>query len=116
MRPSTGVIIGAVAQVFEVHSEDLLGRARSKAVATARGALYCLLRELCATMSWPDIGREFGRDHSTVLEGARRHLMRVALDPSLGQLHDRARRLAAARLEGLESLDNVSQVVRVRVA
>ncbi|MFB0533612.1 MAG: chromosomal replication initiator protein DnaA [Anaerolineae bacterium] len=62
-------IIEAVAQFYNLETEDLLGRRRSKDIVTARQIAMYLVREE-TNASLPQIGRAMGgRDHTTVLHG-----------------------------------------------
>jgi chromosomal replication initiation ATPase DnaA len=62
---------------------EVCGHRRTRAVAAARQELWCQIRERPdRSYSYPEIGRLFGRDHSTVFYGVTAH---------------RRRRIAAAR-------------------
>lgn len=66
---SVDQIIEAVAQFYNLETEDLLGRRRSKDIATARQMVMYLARGE-TNASLPQIGRALGgRDHTTVLHG-----------------------------------------------
>lgn len=64
----------AAARAHGVRVEDLVGRARSRSVAVARGQLWTELHD--AGASYPELGAVFGRDHTSVLAGVRRHKVR----------------------------------------
>ena len=66
-RKATGVSLG-----------DLMGRNRMQLVAQARNLCFWLLRTHMP-MSYPEIGKMFDRDHTTVMAGVRsasRHVER----------------------------------------
>jgi chromosomal replication initiation ATPase DnaA len=63
-----------IAQVCDRHGvavEEVMGRSRFKRVCTARKEAYAMLRE--ERLSYPTIGRMFGRDHTTVVDGVQRY-------------------------------------------
>jgi chromosomal replication initiation ATPase DnaA len=51
--------------------EELMGRSRFKRVCAARKEAYVMLRQ--ERLSFPTIGRMFGRDHTTVVDGVQRY-------------------------------------------
>jgi chromosomal replication initiator protein len=69
-------VVERVAADRKVPLADLLGRSRRTAATEARQAAYAAVREATGA-SYPMIGRWFGRDHSTVLTGARAHYERL---------------------------------------
>lgn len=81
-------ITEAVAEEFEVSVDDLRGQRRLEFVARARQAAYliCRLKEKSSVQ----IGHYFNRDHSTVLQGAKRAEELRAEDPEFSELLDRA--------------------------
>lgn len=71
-RPSAcDLIRETAARHFNVTIADMDGRAKFPDVVLARGvAMYCIR---CVTeLSLPQIGRQFGKDHTTVLLACRR--------------------------------------------
>lgn len=58
-----------VAKTHYVTTDQLLGRSKTKSIATARKGLYRALRE--KNLSTPEIGDILERHHITVLRGAR---------------------------------------------
>ncbi len=62
-------LVGKVANEHRVGIELLLSRRRTKTIAKARTELYVELHN--AGLSYPEIGRCTGRDHTTVLSGVR---------------------------------------------
>jgi chromosomal replication initiation ATPase DnaA len=77
-------IVDEVCRARRVTRVELCGRARTKAVASARRELWWRLRHHPELFfSYEDIGRLFGRNHSTVISGVRAHeRTRRSVDPS----------------------------------
>ena len=59
-------IFTAVFKKYNVRRDDLVGSRRTKDVATARHITIYLIRKI-TDMSFPNIGKIFGRDHSTIM-------------------------------------------------
>ncbi|MBQ8718353.1 MAG: chromosomal replication initiator protein DnaA [Clostridia bacterium] len=59
-------IFDAVSEKYGVSKEEIYGTHRTKEIATARHVTIYLLRNL-TDMSFPNIGRMFNRDHSTIM-------------------------------------------------
>ena len=59
-------IFAAVYKKYNVKREDLVGSKRTKELAAARHITIYLIRKI-TDMSFPNIGKIFGRDHSTVM-------------------------------------------------
>ena len=55
-----------------VDVDQLVGRDRHKSVAWARHELMAWMRARVPEMSYPDIGRVFDRDHTTVIHAVQR--------------------------------------------
>lgn len=65
-------IIRLCAEVFEIHPDEMSSRCRRRDIAYARFAAWDLLRRH-TRLSYPAIGQKFGgRDHTTVMGGARK--------------------------------------------
>lgn len=64
-------IQAAVARAWDLSIEEVRGRTRIPYVDGARVAAYWIARHATG-MSYPQIGRQFGRDHTTILSGVRR--------------------------------------------
>ncbi len=63
---SVSEIIAAVARYHNITSADIVGKKRTRALSKPRHIAMFLARE-ALTLSYPDLGKEFGgRDHSTV--------------------------------------------------
>jgi chromosomal replication initiator protein len=67
-RPVTPrTILEATSEMFEVSTDDLCGKSRSRPLVTARQISMYVFREM-TDLSYPAIAREFGgRDHTTVI-------------------------------------------------
>ena len=73
-------VIRAVAEYHQLRVSDIKGRRRQRAVARPRQvAMYLCRRNLGC--SFPEIGREFGKDHSTVISACRKVEELIAVDP-----------------------------------
>jgi chromosomal replication initiator protein len=71
-----------VAKFFDVTDEDLDHRGRATRISRIRQIAFYLCRTH-TTRSFPEIGRDFQRDHSTVLHGVRRIEALRGRDPEL---------------------------------
>ena len=63
--PTPSLIISQVCKFYSVDEAVLRGVNKSKGIAEARQMAIYLIRKL-TNLSLPDIGKEFGKDHSTV--------------------------------------------------
>lgn len=61
----------AVADYFEIEPVDLLSSRRTKDIVRPRQIGYYLCKKL-TLRSLPEIGRRFGRDHTSILAGIRK--------------------------------------------
>ncbi len=59
-------IFSAVEKKFNVKKSDLVGKSRVKEIANARHLAIYLIRDL-TEMSYPNIGKIFNRDHTTII-------------------------------------------------
>jgi len=76
-------ILQAVAEVFDVSVEDLIGKKRDKKTSLARHAAMYLMRKT-TSCSFADIGKELGdRNHATILHGYNKILTQLADNPRL---------------------------------
>ena len=66
LNPTAGLIIKEVSSYFSITPDRLISLNRAKDTVFPRQVAMFLVREL-TDLSLPEIGREFGRDHSTVL-------------------------------------------------
>lgn len=63
----------AVADAYGLSWEEITGPGRTFRVAHPRQHAFWALRQLCPHLSLPQIGMMFGKDHTTVLYGIRKH-------------------------------------------
>ena len=69
--PTPPLIITQVCKFYNVDESVIRGTQKNKGTAEARQVAMYLIRKL-TNLSLPDIGKEFGRDHSTVLYAIRK--------------------------------------------
>ena len=69
--PTPNLIIAQVCKFYSVDEAVLRGTLKNKGTAEARQTAMYLIRKL-TNLSLPDIGKEFARDHSTVLYAIRK--------------------------------------------
>ena len=69
--PTPGLIVTQVCKFYNVDESVLRGIQKNKGTAEARQTAMYLIRKL-TNLSLPEIGKEFGRDHSTVLYAIRK--------------------------------------------
>ena len=80
--PSAELIISEVCRFYAIEEQMIRGNQKTKAVSEARQVAMYLLRKLTG-MSTPDIGKEFAKNHTTVLH-ATRAIEDKLKDPSNG--------------------------------
>lgn len=71
-REQSIAIIREIALEYGVSVVCILGRDRTRRVSAARRCAYATIRSRKG-ISYPAIGRIFGRDHTTVIYGVRKH-------------------------------------------
>ena len=59
-------IFAAVYKKFDISREDLVGKKRTKEIVTARHIAVYLIHDI-TEMSYPNVGKIFNRDHTTVM-------------------------------------------------
>ena len=69
--PTPSLIISQVCKFYSIDEVVLRGTQKNKGTAEARQIAMYLIRKL-TNLSLPDIGKEFARDHSTVLYAIRK--------------------------------------------
>ena len=69
--PTPSIIITQVCKFYSVEESTIRGTLKSKGVTEARQVACYLIRKM-TNLSLPDIGKEFARDHSTVLYAIRK--------------------------------------------
>src|SRR4051794_10549316 len=97
-QASLEAIQHAAAAAFDLSRDRLLARDRSPKVALARQNAMYLAREL-TDVSLPEIGRGFGRDHSTVVHAHKRIAADVAAGGPSARTVDMLRDRLASRAE-----------------
>ncbi len=80
--PTAALIISEVSRYFNIEEHILRGSLRNKGTAEARQIAMYLIRNL-TQCSLPDIGKEFGRDHATVIHSIRK-VEALLSDPKSG--------------------------------
>ena len=73
-------IFAAVYKKFDISREDLVGKKRTKEIAKARHVAIYLIRDI-TEMSYPNIGKIFDRDHTTVLSSLEVVGKNITTDP-----------------------------------
>ena len=69
--PTPSLIISQVCKFYSIDEDVLRGTKKNKGTTEARQMAIYLIRKL-TNLSLPDIGKEFGRDHSTILYAIRK--------------------------------------------
>ena len=90
--PTPSLIISQVCKFYSIEEDVLRGTKKTKGITEARQVATYLIRKL-TNLSLPDIGKEFSRDHSTILYGIRK--VEVALKGGDQQLQDNIRDITA---------------------
>ncbi|MBE0529503.1 MAG: hypothetical protein IH626_01665 [Rhodospirillales bacterium] len=88
--PTISMIQERVAALFGVPRADLIGKTHSHAVTRPRHVAMALAREL-TERSFPEIGRAFRRDHTSVMYAVRVVPERIRRDPALRAKVERLR-------------------------
>lgn len=70
-QPTADDVMSAVADYYKLRLSELKGRRRHRSVARPRQIAMYLCRHTLGK-SFPEIGREFGKDHSTVISACRK--------------------------------------------
>ena len=90
--PTPGLIISQVCKFYSIDETVLRGTLKNKGTTEARQVAVYLIRKL-TNLSLPDIGKEFGRDHSTILYAIRK--VEVALKSDNSNLQNNIRDITA---------------------
>ncbi len=90
--PTASLIISQVCKFYSVEEAVLRGTQKTKGIAEARQVAMYLVRKL-TNLSLPDIGKEFGKDHSTVLYNIRK--VEVALKDGDTEMQNNIRDITA---------------------
>jgi chromosomal replication initiator protein len=73
-------IFAAVFKKYNIPKEELTGKKQSKEIATARHVANYLIREI-TEMSFPNVGKIFGRDHTTAISSIKKVQKMIVTDP-----------------------------------
>ena len=90
--PTPSLIISEVGKFYNIDDDTLRGTLKNKGTAEARQVSMYLIRKM-TNLSLPDTGKEFGRDHSTVLHSVRK--IEKALSDSKNPLNETIRDIMA---------------------
>ena len=90
--PTASLIISQVCRFYSVDEKVLRGNQKSKGIAEARQVAMYLVRKL-TSLSLPDMGQEFNKDHSTVLYNIRK--VEAALKEGNTELQNNLRDITA---------------------
>ena len=90
--PTPSLIISEVGKFYNIDDDTLRGTLKNKGTAEARQVAMYLIRKM-TNLSLPDTGKEFGRDHSTVLHSVRK--IENALSDSKNPLNETIRDIMA---------------------
>ena len=90
--PTPSLIISQVCKFYNIDEVVLRGTQKNKGTAEARQCAMYLIRKL-TNLSLPDIGKEFARDHSTVLYAIRK--VEVALKNGDANMQNNIRDITA---------------------
>ena len=90
--PTPSLIISQVCKFYSIDEAVLRGTLKNKGTAEARQVAIYLIRKL-TNLSLPDIGKEFGRDHSTILYAIRK--VEMELKKGNSTLQDNIRDITA---------------------
>jgi chromosomal replication initiator protein len=90
--PTPGLIISQVCKFYSIDESVLRGTLKNKGTTEARQVAIYLIRKL-TNLSLPDIGKEFGRDHSTILYAIRK--VEVSLKSENSALQNNLRDITA---------------------
>lgn len=82
--PKIREIQWAVADYYRIDATDLLSQRRTAKIVRPRQVAYYLCKKL-TIKSLPEIGRRFGRDHTSVLHGVRLIAINRTVDKQLDQ-------------------------------
>lgn len=82
--PTPDIIISEVSRYFGLQESVLRGPSRSRSVVTARNIAMYLIRQITG-LSTVDLGRIFGRDHSTALHSLDQVTEKQETDPVIQQ-------------------------------
>ncbi len=115
MTKKVEAIIAAVCKRTEVEERQLFGSSRRKSIAEARSLAYLLVREL-TRLSFPEMGRLFKRDHTTIIPGVRRAARKIQYDRWMRELYEAVRTEVSDPVSELEWINAEIHRLRERAA
>ncbi len=80
MAQTSDKILSKIAQKYDISVEDIKGSKRSRDIAMPRHIAIYLIREM-TNMSFPQLGKLFGRDHTTILNSYQTVVEKMKEDP-----------------------------------
>ncbi len=80
MSQTSDKILSKIAQKYDISLEDIKGSKRSRGIAMPRHIAIYLIREM-TNMSFPQLGKLFGRDHTTILNSYQTVVEKMKEDP-----------------------------------
>ncbi|MGI9490463.1 MAG: helix-turn-helix domain-containing protein [Geminicoccaceae bacterium] len=83
-------IILAVCSVAEIPLAEFMSDKRNRSVCRPRQIAMLIIREACQNMSFPDIARQFSRDHTTVLHGIKAARKAVKQNVMYAELYEKS--------------------------
>jgi len=83
--PHIDVILKTIAHAFDCCVGELKGKERTARIVTPRLVAYYLMRRLTG-LSYPELGRIFDRDHTTIMNGCKRIEHRLMTEVALTQI------------------------------
>lgn len=90
-------LIDWMSQKYAVDVSDILGDSRSPRIVQVRWLTWHVMQ--ASGMSLPEIGKHFGRDHTTILHGLRALQDDPALRATLNDLIDQAKEALSVKLK-----------------
>ena len=87
------LIISEICRFYSIEESVLRGTRKDKVTAEARQVAMYLIRELTA-LSFPDIGKEFGKDHTTVIHSHKK--IKTAIKDGKSAVSDNVRDITAS--------------------
>ena len=82
--PTPSLIISQVCKFYSIDEAVLRGTQKNRGTSEARHVAIYLIRKL-TNLSYPDIGKEFGKDHSTVIHSVRKIDLAIKSDDTTMQ-------------------------------
>ena len=90
--PTPELIVREVCKFYNISENTIRSSQKNKGTAEARQIAMYLIRSM-TNLSFPDVGKEFGRDHTTAMHGVRK--IESLLEDATNPLHDTIRDIKA---------------------